>query len=153
MDIHVTVNGVEQTWSAGPGELVLDVLRREGWLGVKQGCRAGDCGACTVLVDGQAMRACLLVAGQVEGRAINTVEGLGSAAEPHPLQASFIACGAVQCGFCTPGMLLSAKALLDANPTPTEEEVREALDGNLCRCTGYVKIIEAVLDAAERMRS
>jgi aerobic-type carbon monoxide dehydrogenase small subunit (CoxS/CutS family) len=151
MEIHVTVNDQPLTWQVNPGELLLDVLRREGYLSVKWGCGEGDCGACTILVDGHSMRSCLMLVGQVEGRSLTTVESLGTVEQPHPLQAAFVEHGAVQCGYCTPGMLLSAKALIDQGHVPTEEQVREALDGNLCRCTGYKKIIEAVLDAAERM--
>jgi len=152
MNFKVKINGEQKVWQAGPGEILLDVLRREGYLSVKWGCGEGDCGACTILVDGKSVRSCLLLAGQVEGRSITTVEALGSHDGAHPLQEAFIENGGVQCGYCTPGMLLSAKALLDENPEPTEEQVREALDGNLCRCTGYKKIIQAVLDGAERMR-
>jgi len=151
MEINVTINGQPLTWQVNPGEILLDVLRREGYLSVKWGCGEGDCGACTILVDGQSMRSCLMLVGQIEGRTLTTVESLGTVGEPHPLQAAFVEHGAVQCGYCTPGMLLSAKALVDQGHVPTEDQVREALDGNLCRCTGYKKIIEAVLDAAERM--
>ena len=151
MDIHTNINGKAVVWKANPGENLLQVLRREGFVSVKRGCDEGDCGACTILVDGAAQRACLLLAGQVEGRALITVEALGTPEEPHVLQQAFVEHGAVQCGFCTPGMLLSARALLDENPSPTHQEVCEALDGNLCRCTGYVKIIAAVLDAAGRL--
>ena len=139
MEIHVTVNDQPLTWQVNPGELLLDVLRREGYLSVKWGCGEGDCGACTILVDGHSMRSCLMLVGQVEGRSLTTVESLGTVEEPHPLQAAFVEHGAVQCGYCTPGMLLSAKALIDQGHVPTEEQVREALDGNLCRCTGYKK--------------
>ncbi len=151
MQIHVEINGLSQTWDVSPGESLLTELRSRGYCSVKHGCGEGDCGACTVLVDGRALRACLLVAGQMEGRAITTVEGLGTLRRPHPLQSAFVDSGAVQCGFCIPGMLLSAKSLLDENPEPSRDEVCEALDGNLCRCTGYKKIIEAVELAAERM--
>jgi aerobic carbon-monoxide dehydrogenase small subunit len=151
MDIHVTVNGRPETWQAAPGESVLELIRRQDLTSVKRGCSQGDCGACTILLDGQAMRACLLVAAQLEGRALTTAEGLGSLETPHPLQRAFVDAGAVQCGFCTPGMLLASQALLAQTPRPDEAAVREALDGNLCRCTGYKKIIEAVLLAAERM--
>jgi len=151
MQIHVEVNGKRLTWEAHPGESLLSVLRREGFLSVKRGCEEGDCGACTILLDGRSARACLLLSAQVEGRRITTLEGLGNADRLHPLQQAFVDSGAVQCGFCTPGMVLSAKALLDRVPRPDEEQVREALDGNLCRCTGYKKIIEAVLLAAQRM--
>jgi aerobic-type carbon monoxide dehydrogenase small subunit (CoxS/CutS family) len=153
MQINLTINRQPVTWQVNPGEVLLDVLRREGYASVKWGCGEGDCGACTVLVDGRAQRSCLLLAGQVEGRALTTAEGLAQDREPHPLQRAFVEAGAVQCGYCTPGMLLSAQALLAVNPAPAEAEVRAALDGNLCRCTGYKKIIEAVLTAAERMRS
>ncbi len=152
MQIHVDVNGRTQAFEAMPGESLLSLLRREGYLSVKRGCEEGDCGACTILLDGRSVRACLLLAAQAEGRRITTVEGLGSIERPHPLQQAFVDAGAVQCGFCTPGMILSAKALLDETPQPDEGQVREALDGNLCRCTGYKKIIEAVLLAAQRMK-
>ncbi|HOX46797.1 MAG TPA: (2Fe-2S)-binding protein [Myxococcota bacterium] len=151
MDIHVTVNGRPEVWQAAPGESALELIRRLGYTSVKRGCSQGDCGACTILVDGQAMRACLLVAAQLEGRAVTTAEGLGSLDRPHPLQRAFVDAGAVQCGFCTPGMLLASQALLVETPRPDATAVREALDGNLCRCTGYKKIVEAVLLAAERM--
>jgi carbon-monoxide dehydrogenase small subunit len=150
MEIHVKVNGRSEVWQAPAGESALELLRRQGYTSVKRGCGQGDCGACTFLVDGRAVRACLLVAAQLEGREVLTAEGLGELDRPHPLQQAFVDAGAVQCGFCTPGMLLAAKSLLDRQPRPSEEHVREALDGNLCRCTGYKKIIEAVLLAAER---
>jgi aerobic-type carbon monoxide dehydrogenase small subunit (CoxS/CutS family) len=124
------------------------VLRRQGLHGVKRGCSTGDCGACAVLVDGRAMNSCLLFAAQMEGCEVLTIEGLGTPAAPHPLMEAFVAEGAVQCGFCTPAMLLSAHALLRERPVPSEAEVRDALDGHLCRCTGYVKPIRAVLRAA-----
>jgi carbon-monoxide dehydrogenase small subunit len=153
MDIHVKINGRPATWNVQPGAILLDVLRERGYCSVKRGCGEGDCGACTVLVDGHSMRACLLLVGQVEGRSLITAEGLGSLDHPHPLQQAFVDSGAVQCGFCTPGMLLSAKGLLDEVPAPTRAQVVEALDGNLCRCTGYKKIVEAVELAAQRLRS
>ncbi len=153
MDIRVTINGEPVLWQVKPGERVLDLLRREGFASVKHGCGEGDCGSCTILVDGETMRACLLLAGQMEGREITTVDALGTPEKPHPIQKAFVECGAVQCGFCTPGMILSAYALIKRIPDPTEEDVREALDGNLCRCTGYVKIVEAVLVAAKRMQA
>jgi aerobic-type carbon monoxide dehydrogenase small subunit (CoxS/CutS family) len=126
-------------------------LRREGYFGVKRGCERGECGACTVLVDGRAVNSCLMFAAQAEGTEILTIEGLAEGGKLHPIQEAFLDHGAVQCGFCTPGMALSAKALLDRCPHPTEAQVCEALAGNLCRCTGYVKPVEAVLDAASRM--
>jgi aerobic-type carbon monoxide dehydrogenase small subunit (CoxS/CutS family) len=151
MELRVKVNGRAQRWTIVPGELLLDVLRRQGYFGVKRGCEKGECGACTVLVDGRAVNSCLMFAAQAEGTDILTIEGLAAGEKLHPIQEAFLDHGAVQCGFCTPGMALSAKALLDGCPHPSEAEVREALAGNLCRCTGYLKPVEAVLDAASRM--
>ena len=151
MELRLTVNGRAQRWTIGPGDLLLDVLRREGYFGVKRGCEKGECGACTVLVNGRAVNSCLMFAAQAEGAEVLTIEGLAEGGKLHPIQEAFLDHGAAQCGFCTPGMALSAKALLDRRPHPTEAEVREALAGNLCRCTGYVKPVEAVLDAASRM--
>jgi aerobic-type carbon monoxide dehydrogenase small subunit (CoxS/CutS family) len=153
MKLDVRINGVPRTLDVSPRAVLLDVLRDAGYRSVKRGCETGDCGACTVLVDGVPLASCVLFAGQVEGRSVTTVEGLGTPARPHPLMEAMVEAGAVQCGFCTPGMILSAKALLDANPSPTAEEVKHALDGHLCRCTGYVKQVEAVLDAAARLRA
>ncbi len=131
---------------------LLDVLRDDlGLTGTKEGCGEGDCGACTVIIDGKAVNACLVLAAEVEGKEILTVEGLAKNGKLHPLQQAFVDEGAVQCGFCTPGMLLSAKALLDVNPSPSELEIRTALAGNLCRCTGYVRIVSAVQKAAQAM--
>lgn len=150
--IKFCLNGREIELDVNLGLTLLDVLRGKLKLtGTKKGCNMGDCGACTVIVDGKAIHSCMTPIGQVEGREVVTVEGLAQGDRLHPLQGAFIECGAVQCGFCTPGMLLSAKALLDRNPNPTIEEVREAISGNLCRCTGYKKIIEAVMLAADRM--
>jgi len=151
MKLTATINGRARTLEVAPTALLIDVLRDAGYLSVKRGCETGDCGACTVLVDGVPLASCVVFAGKVEGRAITTVEGLGTPDRPHPLMEAMVDAGAVQCGFCTPGMILSAKALLDENPSPTATEVMEALDGHLCRCTGYVKQIEAVLDAAARL--
>ena len=134
---------VDPTWT------LLRVLREELRLtGTKKGCGQGDCGVCTVVMNGKAVNACLVLALQAEGKEIETVEGLGTEEKLHPLQASFIKHGAVQCGFCTPGMLMSAVALLRENPRPNEEETRRGISGNLCRCTGYVKIIKAIRDAS-----
>src|SRR6185369_6694772 len=118
---------------------LLDVLRREGYFGVKRGCEKGECGACTVLLNGKAINSCLTFAAHVEGAELLTIEGLAHGDELHPLQEAFLEVSAVQCGFCTPGMILNAKALLDRNPHPTEQEVREVMAGNYCRCTGYEK--------------
>ena len=133
---------------------LLDFLREElGMKGTKKGCDSGQCGACTVIMDGKPINACLVLATQADGKEILTIEGLSSGKRLHPLQEAFAEEGAVQCGFCTPGMILSAKALLDDKKDPSEEEIREALSGNLCRCTGYVKIIKAVQKAATTMRT
>lgn len=143
--LTMTLNGEEVTVHIQPDALLLDVLRDElGLMGTKEACGQGECGACTVLLDGQPVTSCLVPALKAQGREVLTVEGLASDGELHPLQKSFIEHGAVQCGFCTPGMLMSAKALLDRNPHPTEEEIKVAISGNLCRCTGYVKIVEAI---------
>ncbi|MGA2733244.1 MAG: (2Fe-2S)-binding protein [Syntrophobacteraceae bacterium] len=132
---------------------LLEVLRENfGLLGTHKGCDEGQCGACTVLVDGKAVNSCLILAVGVQGKEITTIEGMAQGDKLHPIQEEFINAGAIQCGFCTPGMILSAKALLDKNPDPTENEIRNGLCGNLCRCTGYFQIIEAVSKAAERMR-
>ena len=132
---------------------LLEVLREDMQLtGTKHGCELGECGTCTVLVDGRPELSCLLLPVQLEGRAITTIEGMASGSELHPLQAAFAELGAAQCGYCSPGILLSARSLLESNPSPTRDEIKEALAGNLCRCTGYVKILEAVELAAERMR-
>lgn len=137
---------------AAAGDSLLDLLRRIGFTGVKNGCDNGDCGACAVLVDGRAITSCDYPARAAEGKKVTTVEGLAPEGRLHPLQAAFLDTGAVQCGFCTPGMLISAVELLDRNPDPDETEIREALRGNLCRCTGYTKPVEAVRLAADRMR-
>ena len=147
--IHVTVNGEARAWRAQPGDLLLDVLRREGFWGVKRGCETGECGACAVLLDGEPVNSCLMFAAQADGRDLLTVEGLAKSDRLLPLQEAFLDHGAVQCGYCTPAMLLCAKALLERSPRPTEEEVREVLSGVLCRCTGYKKPVEAILAAAE----
>jgi carbon-monoxide dehydrogenase small subunit len=152
MRIHLTVNGTERVWDVAPGDTLLDVLRREGFVGVKKGCGTGDCGACTILLNGRAVNACLLLAVKAEGGAIVTIEGVAQGGRLHPVQEAFLEAGAVQCGYCTPGMVLSAVSLLSHNPDPSEAEIREAISGNLCRCTGYVKQIAAIERAAVRMR-
>lgn len=143
-----TVNGEGRELQIKANELLLEVLRRFGYTGVKEGCREAECGACTVLVDGLPVTACSYPAARAAGKAIITIEGLERDGQLHRLQEAFLDAGAVQCGFCTPGMLLSARALLERMPRPQEEDIRSALDGNLCRCTGYVKIIKAVQAAA-----
>jgi len=153
VSIALHVNRQRYELEIEPGETLLHVLRhRLGLTGTKDGCAAGDCGACTVLVDGAAFNACLLMAVRVQGRQIETVEGMCQDGHWHPLQTAFMETGALQCGYCTPGTLMSAKALLHVNPDPSEEEIRTALAGNLCRCTGYNRIVEAVRLAASRMR-
>lgn len=150
--IHLTVNGSSYSLPVEPGELLLDVLRdRLGLQGTKRGCGEGACGACTVLLDGQPILSCMTLAVRCEGREILTVEGLAPGSALHPLQVAALEHNAVQCGFCTPGWLLSAKALLDRNPAPAREEVRETLSGHLCRCTGYRRIEDAVLGAAAKL--
>lgn len=147
--MNLKVNGQQQEIFAAPSRTLIDVLRNNfGLTGVKEGCGNGNCGSCTVLLDGEPVNSCLIFIGEVEGREITTIEGLAEGGELHPLQESFIEEGAVQCGFCTPGVILNAKAFMDSNPHPTEEEVRLAIAGNLCRCTGYDKIVRAILKVA-----
>jgi aerobic-type carbon monoxide dehydrogenase small subunit (CoxS/CutS family) len=152
MELHLTVNGQPRNWTIAPGDLLLDVLRREGYFGVKRGCEKGECGACTVLVDGKPVNSCLLFAAHVEGEELLTIEGVARGGTLDPLQEAFLDHGSVQCGFCSGGMILSAKSLLDRRRNPGEAEVREALAGHYCRCTGYRKPVEAVLDAARRRK-
>ena len=151
--IELKVNGVVEEVYTEPWWSLARVLREQlGLTGTKISCETGNCGACTVLIDGQAVRSCIYLAMKARGKDILTIEGLGEKDEGlHPLQEAFIEHFAVQCGYCTPGMIMGAKALLDENPHPTEEDVKEGLRGNLCRCTGYVKIIEAVLSAGSKM--
>ncbi len=149
MKITITINGQKKVLSVEANDVLLDVLRREGYKGVKEGCRKGTCGACVILLNGKAVNSCLILALRAAGQQITTIEGLGTPDAPHPLQRAFVDTGAIQCGYCTPGAMLSAKALLDEIPHPTEVQVREALDGNLCRCTGYVKQVQAVLAASK----
>jgi carbon-monoxide dehydrogenase small subunit len=153
-DIALIINGERYEVSVAPYETLADVLRDKlGLLEVKKGCDSGGCGACTVLVDSLPVYSCLMLAVQVEGKAITTVRGLSKYGEElHPLQKNFIKYGAIQCGFCTPGIIVAAKALLDKNPRPNEEEVREAISGNACRCTGYLQIVEAILATATESR-
>lgn len=147
--ITLNINGRIHKVAVGPNATLLQALRDLGYTDVKNGCEKGDCGACAVLVDGRAVNSCLVLAWQAEGAEIVTAAGLGTLDDPHPLQEAFADTGAAQCGYCTPGMIISAKALLDRNPNPTEEEIREAIAGNLCRCTGYAQIVEAIQLTAE----
>ncbi len=150
MDIKFVVNKKPYILNVDPSERLLDVLRnRLGFMGTKEGCGEGECGACTVIIDGKTVNSCLLLAAQTDGCEITTIEGVGNRRSPHPVQKAFVEVGAVQCGFCTPGMVLSAKNLLDKNAHPSDEEIGIAMSGNLCRCTGYDKILRAVKRVAE----
>jgi len=151
--VRFKVNGIEEEVYVELWWSLARALREELDLtGTKVGCETGECGACTVLIDGKPVRSCLFLAIRARGKEIVTIEGLAKDGQLHPLQQAFIDHFAVQCGYCTPGMIISAKALLDENPNPTEEDVREGIHGNLCRCTGYVKIVEAILAAAKQMK-
>lgn len=151
MQIEVTINGQWHSVEVAPGEVLLDVLRRLGFKGVKEGCREGQCGVCMVLLDGQPVNSCLVLAPKVHKRELITGEGLGSPSQLHPIQEAFIESGAIQCGYCTSGFIISAYTLLQENPDPNEKEIKEALDSNLCRCTGYTKILDAVKIAAKKL--
>jgi len=151
--ITFTVNDIEYEVAVAPNRTLTQVLRDDlNLLGTKEGCGVGDCGACTVIMDGKPVNSCLVLAVQAGGSRIKTIEGVASGDSLHPVQETFVEMGAIQCGFCTPGMILSATSLLEKNPHPTEQEVRQALSGNLCRCTGYQKIVEAVQEASRRMK-
>jgi carbon-monoxide dehydrogenase small subunit len=151
--IQLTINGQPVESLVEPNRTLLQFLREDlGLTGTKHGCGLGDCGACTVILDGQPVNSCLVLAIQANGKEVLTIEGLAENGKLHPIQQAFVDKGAIQCGFCTPGMILSAKALLDANPKPTEEDIRMAISGNLCRCTGYQKIVEAIGEAAEKIQ-
>ena len=152
LTVEVTINGTPERLCVHPADTALDALRHAGYASVKRGCDEGDCGSCSILLDGRLVRACLLYAGQLHGHEVTTVEALGTARAPHPIQRAFVEAGAVQCGYCTPGMILATAALLAAHPDPTEEQIRQGLDGNLCRCTGYVKILDGVRRAAAALR-
>lgn len=149
--IRITVNRKIYELTVEPRDTLLEVLREKLRLtGTKAGCQVGDCGSCTVIVEGEPVNSCLVLALQADGKDIFTIEGLETAEGPHPLQKAFVDKGAIQCGYCTPGMILTGKALLDKNPAPTEEDVRRAISGNLCRCTGYQKIVEAVFSVGKK---
>jgi carbon-monoxide dehydrogenase small subunit len=152
-DITLKINGESYEVRVKPSETLLEVLRDKlGLTGTKEGCDTGKCGACTVLIDGKAVRSCLTLAIAARDKEITTIEGLAQGEELHPIQQAFVEHGALQCGFCTPGMVMISKAFLEDNPNPTEKEIREALVGNICRCTGYVKIVEAIQASAKEMR-
>ncbi len=152
--ITLNVNGQPRTLTTPANRTLLQALRDDlGLTGVKDGCSEGECGACTVLLDGRPVNACLVLAAQADGCTVVTIEGLGTREHPHPLQTAFVEEGAVQCGYCIPGVIMSAYALLRENPQPTDEEIRTAIAGNLCRCTGYTKIVAAVKRAADALAS
>jgi aerobic carbon-monoxide dehydrogenase small subunit len=153
VQVRMQVNGEWREATVAPETTLLDVLRETwGLTGTKKGCDEGECGACTVLLDGEPVNACLVLAVRAQGASVTTIEGVGDPRHPHPLQSAFVENAAVQCGYCAPGMILSAKALLDKNLNPTAQEVRRALSGNLCRCTGYTKIVDAVLRAGRKLQ-
>ena len=150
--VEITLNGVLESFPVEARTTLLQLLRQNGRVGAKHGCETGECGACTVLLDGRPITACLTLALRAQGRSVLTVEGVGTPDDLHPVQEAFVKAGAIQCGYCTPAMVLSAKALLDGISDPTDEEIRDALAGCLCRCTGYVKPVEAVRAAARAIR-
>ncbi len=153
LQVSTTINGDSVEFLCSPGETMLDALRGPlGMMGSKEGCGSGDCGACSITLDGRLICSCLMLAAEAEGRQIGTIEGMAKGGQMHPLQSKFLEMAALQCGICTPGVLMAAKALLERNNDPTEEEVRFWLAGNLCRCTGYDKIVRAVLETAADMR-
>jgi carbon-monoxide dehydrogenase small subunit len=152
--IHLTVNGQLYELSVEPNQTLVDIIRNEiGLTGTKKGCGSGDCGACTIILDGKPVNSCLILGVEVDKSEVLTIEGLKQGEELHPIQKAFIHFGAIQCGFCTPGMIVSAKAFLDTCSNPTEEQVRTAISGNLCRCTGYKKIIEAIMNGSSQTNS
>ncbi|MBU2549198.1 MAG: (2Fe-2S)-binding protein [Proteobacteria bacterium] len=151
MELHFVLNGQETTVKTDADRRVVDLIREDlGLTGTKESCGSGECGACTIFVDGTTRLSCLMLAAQLEGREVTTIEGLSGADGPHPIQEAFVRAGAVQCGYCTPGMVLAAEDLLRRNPSPCREEIRAGLSGNLCRCTGYQKIVDAVEEASDR---
>ena len=152
MEINLTVNGERLTWAIRPDASLLACLRQNGFIEVKSGCAEGDCGACLVLLDGKPVNSCMVFAASAQGSSVTTVRGIGTQRSPHVIQESLAESGGVQCGFCTPGMVVAAFALLRDNPDPAESEIRRALDGCLCRCTGYEKIVDGIRLAAARIR-
>jgi carbon-monoxide dehydrogenase small subunit len=151
--LNITVNGKDYELQVKPSANLLDVIREDlGLTGTKEGCGVGECGSCTVIVDGITVNACLMLAMEAQGSRVTTIEGLADGEKLHPIQQAFVDVGGLQCGFCTPGMILSTKALLDENDSPTDEEIRKGLEGNFCRCTGYTKIIESVRTAANMLK-
>jgi aerobic-type carbon monoxide dehydrogenase small subunit (CoxS/CutS family) len=152
MEIELKINDKKKKITIEPGDLLLDILRREGYFSVKRGCSEGECGACTVLLDGRPINSCIMFAAMANGRSITTVEALGTVDKLHPIQEAYVEEGAIQCGYCIPGSILATKALLDRNDDPSEADARAALDSHLCRCTGYVNRLKAVLSAAKKLR-
>ena len=152
MSVTVVLNGRETTLACEPTAMLLDVLRGEGFTSVRETCRIGVCGTCTVLVDGEPQLSCLVLGLECAGKSVETIEGVARGPELHPLQAAFADFGGSQCGYCSPGVIMTAKALLERNPSPTRDEIRQATAGNLCRCTGYQQIVEAIEDAAAKLR-
>lgn len=151
--VHLKVNGKEYELEVKPTATLLETLREDlGLTGTKEGCGVGECGACTVILEGETVNACLILTAEIDGKSVLTIEGLAAGDKLHPVQQAFVEIGGMQCGFCTPGMVLSAKVLLDGNPNPTDAEIRKGLEGNFCRCTGYTKIVESVKVAAGQMR-
>ncbi len=152
MRISVNINNEYKEWEIEPGDILLDVLRREGYKGVKKGCGQGECGACAVLLNGRSVNSCMVLAADVDGMDIITIEGIGTPDNPDILQKTMVEEGAVQCGFCTPGMIISSKYMFSRIANPDEETIKKYLDGNYCRCTGYVKIIKAVKKVANKKK-
>jgi carbon-monoxide dehydrogenase small subunit len=152
LEISICINGTDHIVEIDVGETLLDLLRWLGYKGAKKACETGNCGACTVLLDGRPVASCIMLAAQADGATVQTVEGLAEGGKLHPVQEAFMDAGAPQCGFCTPGMIMTAAAFLEANPLPERGEVREAISGNICRCSGYVKVVDAIMDAARRIR-
>ncbi|MEF8782169.1 MAG: (2Fe-2S)-binding protein [Haloarculaceae archaeon] len=151
MQVELKLNGEHREFGATKADSLLDVLRKNGYTGAKRGCDTGACGFCTVIVDGEPRNSCVIPAAKADGSSVETIEGLGSQSDLHPIQEAFVDNTALQCGFCIPGMIMRSKGLLDEHPDPSDEEIREGLSENLCRCTGYEKILDAVRDAAEKM--